>query len=78
MRFYCSAYLFFVRYSQCAYFSVLYSARIDSFHPQLFSIMTIMGMGNLCSGDDDSLLHDHDGGELPRLSPAWHPVAPSL
>ncbi len=40
--------------------------------------MTIMGIGNLRSGDDDSLLHDHDGGEHPRLSPAWHPAAPSL
>ncbi len=39
-----------------------------------------MGIGDLCSGDDDSLLHDHDGdgGVLPRLSPAWHPVALSL
>ncbi len=37
-----------------------------------------MGIGNLHYGDDDPLLHDHDGGVHPRLSPASHPVAPSL
>jgi len=42
------------------------------------AILAIMAIVNLCSGDDDSLLHDHDGGVHPRLSPAWNPVAPSL